>query len=133
MSDIGILAEGNTLQEAFEEGARAALAVMFDLDTIDEVETVEIKAEAPDVELLFVEVLNEVLSIQGVKELALKRIKTTELRENNRFTYKGAAFGEKLNLKKHHVRTEVKGATYSALKHAITGRGTHTLKCILDV
>ncbi len=119
------------------------LDVMFDLSTINEVETRPIQAEAGEVETLFVEVLNEILSIQGRDELALKRLDTTELAKTpSGFSYRGVAYGEAMDLDRHVVKTEVKGATYSALKY-LRGKGgkggegskggTHILQCVLDV
>ncbi|MBI5345432.1 MAG: archease [Deltaproteobacteria bacterium] len=133
ISDIGIKASAPTLQEAFEAGAEAMLNVMFDLGTIDEAGSVPINAEAGDIALLFVEVLNEVLSIQGRDSLALKRLKTREIKDTGAgFAYCGEAFGEGFDPEKHAVKTEVKGATYSGLQYTEAGN-EYTLQCILDV
>ncbi len=134
ISDIGIRAEGDTLAAAFESGVEAVLGVMFELDTIDERLDVPIIARAREADLLFVEVINEVISMQGRDALALKRLKTDELKNtDNGFVYRGTAYGEKLNLDKHGVKTEVKGATYSGLRYNKGEGGTHILECILDV
>ncbi|MBI4949422.1 MAG: archease [Deltaproteobacteria bacterium] len=134
VSDIGIRAEGPDLKSAFSEGVSAMLNVMFDASTIGEGEVREILAEAPEIETLFVEVLNEVLSIQGLDELAFKRIETFEIeRTAGGFRYSGIAFGEKFDRARHGARTEVKGATYSGLKYNHGANGTHALECILDV
>ncbi len=133
ISDVGLRASGTTLEDAFEAGAEGMLAIIFDLDTIDELASVEITARAPEVELLFVEVLNEVVSIQSRDELALKRLETTELsRGPDGFIYRGTAHGEGF-ADKHVVKTEVKGATYSGLYYNNGEKGEHILKCVLDV
>lgn len=133
VSDIGIVASAPTLEAAFEEGVKAALDVMFELPTVNETLGVEITASAPEIDLLFVEVLNEVLSIQGRDELALKRLETGEIRKaGGEYLFKGTAFGERLDLRRHGVKTEVKGATYSGLSYAVE-KGGHTLRCVLDV
>src|SRR3972149_8981512 len=133
ISDIGIRCEAHTLEGAFEEGVRAMLDVMFELETIDETLSVTIQAEAGEIETLFVEVLNEVLSVQGRDELALKRLETGEMKEaGGRFTFMGKAWGEKIDLEKHGVKTEVKGATYSGRKYTLED-GNHVLQCVLDV
>lgn len=133
ISDIGIRASAATLEGAFEQGAEATLNVMFGLDTIDEKVSVEITAEASDIELLFVEVLNEALSLQSRDELALKRLKANEIKSaGGRYRFSGTAYGEPFDREKHEVRTEVKGATYSGLFY-IQEAGEHVLHCILDV
>lgn len=133
-SDIGISAAGADIKEAFESGVEAMLSVMFDLATVSEKQSVEVAAEAPSIELLFVEVLNEVLSLQGRDSLALKRLHAVEIVESvGRCSFKGTAHGEPFDREKHDVRTEVKGATYSGLRHTTGEDGAHTLECILDV
>ncbi len=133
-ADIGIRAEGGTLEEAFESGVEAMLNVMFDLDTIKESMSVSIRAEAADIALLFVEVLNEVLSVQDRDGLALKRLEAEGIRESERgYEFRGLAYGEGFNPERHRVKTEVKAATYSGLDYKRTEEGIHVLQCILDV
>ncbi len=136
ISDVGLRASAETLERAFEEGAAAMLAVIFELDTIDEVTNVGITARARLVELLFVEVLNELLSIQGRDELALKRLETIEIKrtgDGGGFVYRGTAHGEALDRSRHGLKTEVKGATYSELYYNGGEGGEHILKCVIDV
>ncbi|MCR4287367.1 MAG: archease [Deltaproteobacteria bacterium] len=134
ISDVCIRAQGHTLEEAFEAGAEAMLNCMFGLETIEEKNSVEIIAEAGEIDLLFVEVMNEVLSIQGRDGLALKRLKAEEISSaDGRLTFKGAAFGEKFDPEKHAVKTEVKAATYSGLRYSRGEKDNHILECVLDV
>lgn len=134
ISDIGIEASGATLEAAFEAGVEATLNIMFDLDTIEERERVDICAEAPDIELLFVEVLNEVLSLQGLKGLALRRMGGAKImKKEGGFAFTGTACGEGFDPARHGVRTEVKGATYSGLRYNNGEGGVHLLCCVLDV
>ncbi len=134
ISDVCIRAEGRTLEEAFEAGAEAMLNCMFGLETIGEKTSVEIRAEASAIDLLFVEVLNEVLSIQGRDGLALKRLKADHISgEKGRLLFKGFAFGEAFDPEKHAVKTEVKAATYSGLRYSRGEKGSHMLECVLDV
>ncbi|MBI5562956.1 MAG: archease [Deltaproteobacteria bacterium] len=134
VSDVCIRAEGKSLAGAMEAGVEAMLNVMFGLEAIGETVSVAINAEAREPELLFVEVLNEVVSQQGLGELALRRIETHGIKEENgRLIYSGTAYGERFDRARHAVRTEVKGATYSALTYNKGEGGTHVLTCVLDV
>ena len=134
ISDVRIHAQGHTLEEAFEAGAEAMLNCMFGLETIEEKTSVEIIAEAGEIDLLFVEVLNEVLSIQGRDGLALKRLKAEAiLLKDKNLCFKGAVFGEKFAPEKHAVKTEVKAATYSGLRYSRGDKDSHVLECVLDV
>jgi len=136
ISDVCLRAEGATFAEAIENGAEAMFNVSFDLETVTERETVviNIKAGARTPELLFVEVLNECLSLQAIGGLALKRLLTQEIKKlNNGLSYAGTAYGEPFDRDKHTVKTEVKGATYSGLTYNSGADGTHVLTCVLDV
>ena len=134
ISDVCIRAQGRTLEEAFEAGAEAMLNCMFGLESIEEKTSVEITAEAGEIDLLFVEVLNEVLSIQGRDGLALKRLKAEAiLLKGKNLSFKGAVFGERFDPEKHAVKTEVKAATYSGLRYSRGEKDSHILECVLDV
>jgi SHS2 domain-containing protein len=134
LADIGIHAEGSTIEEAFESGAEAMLNVMFDLSTVNVTENITFGVDGPDLPLLFVEVLNETLSIQDRHGLAFKRLTAGEIKKmDNVCRFIGTAYGEPLDLEKHTVKTEVKAATYSGLSYKKVDEGKHVLECILDV
>jgi SHS2 domain-containing protein len=134
LADIGIRAKGATVEEAFVSGAEAVLNIMFDLSTIDITENITFGIDGADLQLLFVEVLNETLSIQDIHGLAFKRLTTGEIKElNDGFRFIGTAYGEPLDLEKHAVKTEVKAATYSGLSYKKGSEGEHVFECILDV
>ena len=61
-ADIGIKGIGDTIEEAFQEGAKAMYNVMVDLGKVEQTEQVEISCEAPAIDSLFVEWLNTLLS-----------------------------------------------------------------------
>src|SRR4030067_1855811 len=94
-ADVGIRATGSTLEEAFEQGAKAMLNVMWDISTIEERQNVAIGSEARDIPELFVEALNEILFKQDVEGLALDRFEVDEIKKvNDRYRLKGTAYGE---------------------------------------
>src|SRR3989337_185138 len=122
-ADVGIRATGSTLEEAFEQGAKAMLNVMWDISTI----------EARDIPELFVEALNEILFKQDVEGLALARFQVNGISMmNGRYRLTGIAYGEPLNFEKHTVKTEVKAATYAGLRYE-EKEGRYMVQCILDV
>ena len=132
-ADVGIRAVGSTLEEAFQEGAKAMLNYMWDISTIEEMQDVSIECEARDIPELFVEALNEILFKQDVNGLAISRFKVEEIKKaDERYKLKGVAFGESLDFDKHTVKTEVKAATYAGLRYE-EKEGQHIVQCILDV
>lgn len=132
-ADVGIRAIGSTLKEAFEQGAKAMLNVMWDISTISERQYVVVECAARDIPELFVEALNEILFKQDVEGLALARFQVNGISMmNGRYRLTGIAYGEPLNFEKHTVKTEVKAATYAGLRYE-EKEGQHIVQCILDV
>ena len=132
-SDVAIRAEGTSAKEALEEGAGAMLNVIFEVKSIRETKEVSLSAEAPEMETLFIEVLNELLSVQDRDALALKRLKAVSIDKTPEgYVFKGIAYGERFRPGETEVKTEVKAATYSALSYRIEGE-RHIFKFVIDV
>lgn len=132
-ADVGIKASGATLEESFEEGAKAMLNVMFDLSLIDEREDFSFEVEAEDIAGLFVEFLNEILYRKDTTGLAFSRAKVNSIeKKTDAYLLHAAVYGELLNIQKHDIKTDVKAATYSGLKF-YKEDNRYILQCILDV
>ena len=132
-ADIVIRGIGNSYEEAFCEAAKAMFSIMVELEDIIPVGEVKVRVEAGNLEELFIAWLNELLSeasLQGVlfSEFEAKIKKNAE----KRFVLEGTARGEATDLKKHRLKTEVKGATYSGLKVA-EENGKFIAQCVVDV
>jgi SHS2 domain-containing protein len=127
-ADVGVRGRGETLEEAFVEGARAMFSVMANLETVQPLETFEVEVSAQDEEALFVEWLNELLSLADLNEVVFCEFKV-KISGNS---LKGQASGEKWDLEKHEPKTEVKAATYSSLL-VKNENGSYVAQCIVDV
>jgi len=130
-ADIGIRGYGNTIEEAFENGAKAMFSVMIDLDEVNPEKNVEIKCEAPDLETLFIEWLNELLTKKDIEEMSFSEFKV-KINKNDLYTLKGVALGERFDQKKHKPKIEVKAATYSGLKIGKKDEKIY-IQCVVDV
>ncbi len=131
-ADMGLRAEGGSIEQAFNSGAEAMLALMFDLSTVNVSIAIAFGASAADIPSLFVEALNEILFIRDAHNLALKRLETKEIKKiEDGSQFIGTVSGEPMS-EKTGITTEVKGATYSGLSY-YTGDGKHVLECVLDV
>ncbi len=128
-ADVGIVGVGASREEAFEQAGLALTAVMVDLETVRSLEAVAVECEAPDLELLFVDWLNAL-----VYEMATRRMVFGQFEvhlDDNRLT--GRAWGERVDLRRHHPAVEIKGATYTELKVAIDQDGDWRAGCVVDV
>jgi SHS2 domain-containing protein len=127
-ADIGVRGRGATLGEALANAGRALTAVVADPASVREVLSVEIACAASDPEVLFFDWLNAL-----VFEMATRRV----LFARYEVKVEGAslaarAFGEPVEVARHHPAVEVKGATWTGLRVAREG-GTWIAECVVDV
>jgi SHS2 domain-containing protein len=128
-ADIGVRGLGPTKAAAFEQAALALTAVITDLDTVQERETVAISCEASDDELLLAAWLNAIVSQMAVRRMLFRRFHV-ELRPGR---LAGMATGERVSPGRHQPAVEVKGATYTAIKVAPTEDGGWLAQTVVDV
>ncbi len=127
-ADVGIRGFGMTLEEAFENAARALYSVMVKIDAVKPLEVRTVTVSAPDSELLLVEWLNALLSLSDVDRMVFSKFDV----KIEGAVLKGFAWGEKLDPGRHEPNVEVKGATYHLLQ--ITKEdGRYTAQCVVDV
>jgi SHS2 domain-containing protein len=131
-ADVGILASGDTLEEAFQEGAKAMFNTMIDIENVDTIQEAEIKCEAEDIAALFIEWLNTLLSEKDIKDMVFSEFKVEIKYKNKTYYLRAKAFGESFDAAKHDIKTEVKAATYAGLKY-YEKNGKHYLQCVLDL
>jgi SHS2 domain-containing protein len=112
-ADIGIIAYGNTKEEAFEVAAEAMFDLICPLDKVEEKERFDIEVDAEDLESLLVTWLNELLYVFDVKRLIFKKFNVTLIGNNQLISH---CFGEKFDPKKHEIIREIKAVTYNLLK-----------------
>ncbi|MCH7761697.1 archease [candidate division TA06 bacterium] len=126
-ADIGIRGFGKTLEEAFENGARAMSSIMVDLETVDPKVTKEIECEADDQEALFVTWLNQIRALLDIDGMVFSKFEVEIV--GNRL--KGWAKGEVLDYQKHGLGEDVKAATYHLLK--VEKNDVYMVQCIIDL
>ncbi len=126
-ADIGIVGRGATMEEAFEDAARATFAVMTDLDAVRPVETVSLELEEADQELALVRWLNLLLGLARERGMVFSRFRLK--RDGARWC--GSASGEPWRAALERG-VEVKGATLTMLEVKKTANGWEA-RCIVDV
>ncbi len=127
-ADIGIRGYGISVEEAFENGARAMFSVMVDITDVNPLERMEVYCDAPDIDYLFVEWLNSLLSVSHLNRMVFSNFEV----EITGDKLKGAALGERMDSDRHRLMTEVKAATYSMLKVGVEDE-MYVAQCIVDV
>jgi tRNA nucleotidyltransferase (CCA-adding enzyme) len=127
-ADVGVQGWGATAAEAFEQAAHALTAVITHAEVKPQV-SVEVRCEASDIELLFVEWLNAIIYEMAVRSMLFGRFAARI--DGGRL--EGILWGEQVDVGRHAPACEAKGATYTALRVAKNLDGTWSAACIVDV
>ena len=112
-ADVGIIAYGANIRQAFTNAARALFSLITELDDVGEFLYRDIELTATDEESLLVEWLNELICLFDTENIVFKRFDITKL---NNTQLKARSYGEKVDSSKHRLKTGVKAATYHMLK-----------------
>ncbi len=112
-ADIGIIAYGTNVGQAFANAAKAMFSLITELDDVDEVLYRDIEVTAPDEESLLVGWLNELIYLFDVENIIFKRFDITRLIN---IQLNARSYGEKIDNSKHKLKTGIKAATYHMLK-----------------
>ncbi len=119
---------GRTLDEAFAEAAVGLMAVICSPQTVEPTEEVRIHCEGDDMELLFVDWLNELIYEMATRRMLFCRFEVAVAGEK----LDGRAWGETADPERHETAVEVKGATYTQLKVARQD-DKWVAQCVVDV
>ena len=125
---IGVRGFGASKAEAFEQAALAMTAVVTDLSAVEPREAIDIRCEAPDDELLLAEFLNVLIYEMATRKMLFSRVSV----RIDGASLSGQAWGERVDVARHHPAVEIKGATYTALRVAHEG-GRWLAQTIVDV
>lgn len=111
-SDIEFLAEGSTLEEVFENSAKAFYDSIVDIDKVSTLETKKISVEGIDLGNLLYNFLEELLYLFDTEMFVGKEIKVDISKRGEKSSLIAQIKGEILDLKKHEPKTEIKAVTY---------------------
>ena len=112
-ADMGLVAHGRTLAEAFANAAYGMFSIIAGLKTVKETESRTLEISEDGYEALLFEWLNSLLYFFDVETLLLKRFDIIYLDKNR---LKAVCYGEKYDSSRHRLQTGVKAATYHMLK-----------------
>jgi SHS2 domain-containing protein len=121
MTDALIEAYGRTLDEAFENSAYGLVNTMFDLSNVSADLEVKIEANGYDLHSLLYDWLEKVMLIVLTDNFILSCFKVKISHANNMddsdaYFLRSKARGERLDLKKHSFKVEVKAVTYHEMQ-----------------
>ena len=126
-ADMGLVAHGRNLSEAFANAAYGLFSIMADLDNVKEKEPIRVELREEDAETLLFEWLNYLLYIFDVEMLLLKRF---DIEHFDSSGLKATCYGEKYDASRHRLKRGIKSATYHMLQ---VDRENNRVQVILDV
>ena len=137
VADIRFIAYGNTLENVFENAAKAMFFVIADIKNIEPKHSFPIEIEAADLENLMVNFLSELLFLFDAEEILfgqidVKEIKIIETDGEKTYVVTAVAAGEPIDNKKQNFKTEVKAVTYNGIRVDKTPDGFET-EVVLDL
>lgn len=111
-ADIGIRVKGGDLKELFKNAALAMFEIMAEAKKkAAEKKELKIKLKADNLDELFINWLNELLSLSAAKELIFPAFKITKLNESSLEAILSGS-----DIKNYRLNSEIKAATYHELK-----------------
>ncbi len=126
-ADIGLIAYGGTLAEAFANAAYGMFSIITDLKAVEETESRQLELHEDDLEALLFGWLNSLIYFFDVEMLLLKRFDISDFGEKR---LKAICYGAKYDPSRHQLKTGVKAATYHMLK---VDKEKNEVRVIFDV
>ena len=122
-SDLAFVARGETLEGAFAAAAEALLAATLDDPaSVEEQERRRLVFDEPDLELLLLRFLNELVYLRDAEELLLHAGRL-RIERNDRARLDAELWGEPIQPERHPLASEVKAVTAHALHVRATPHG----------
>ena len=129
-ADVAFKAFGKDLSELFANAGLAMFEVIIDTKQVKAKVSRKVKAKADDLQALMFNWLNELLVFVDSENLAFSKFDVKVDEKNLSLT--AVCKGEKIDSKRHEVRTAVKAATYHKLE-VKKAKGRWQCQVILDI
>ena len=126
-ADLGLVAYGGTLKEAFANAAYGMFSIIAELGAVEEKVSRRVEVDSDDTESLLFEWLNSLIYYFDVETLLFKKFDIIEFGEGN---LKADCYGEEYDPKRHRLKTGIKSATYHMLE---VDREKNRVQVIFDV
>jgi SHS2 domain-containing protein len=122
-SDLAFEARGETLEALFAAAATALLAAtLANPEDVDAREHETVQLSEPDVELLLLRFLNELIFLRDARGLLL-RAGALRIESNGEARLEGELVGERIDRERHRLEADVKAATAHGLRLERSGAG----------
>ena len=128
-ADVGVKAFGKNLSEAFQNIAKGMFDIITDNSEIESVGQYDLVLEAPDLEQLLVDWLSELLYLNSARNQVFGFFIVDLDEKNKKLTAK--IFGDKFDLSKHKIGSEIKAVTYHMLE--VRNKRPYHVQVLFDI
>ncbi len=115
-ADVAIEATGKTLEKAFAEAAVAMFEVQTDTKKIKPAISKEIRIKSEDKKSLLFDWLSRLIYLRDVEKMFFSKFDVKIKEVEGKFRLAAKAFGEKIDSKRHTLKVEVKGVSYTLME-----------------
>ena len=129
-TDAFIEVKAKTLEEAFSVAGKSVVETIIDLKNIQEIEEKNINVEGRDLLNLLYNWLEEIVTITITDGFAIRNF-SVNIKKNKEYQIVSKVAGEKLDLKKHNFKVEIKSPTFHLME--INENDEITMRYLLDL
>ena len=130
-SDAYLEAWGSSLEEAFENAAKALFDTMVELEKVEAVREDSFEVEGEDLESLLYNWLESLLIEFDSRGMVYGEFDVRIERRDGGFRLSARARGERFDLEKHGYKVGVKAVTYHLMK--VEADDTYRMRFLLDI
>lgn len=114
-TDAFIEVKAKTMEEAFLVAGKSVVETIIDSKNIQEIEEKDIKVVGENIHNLLYNWLEEIVTITITDGFAIKNF-SVNIKKNKEYQIISKISGEKLNLKKHNYKIEIKSPTFHLME-----------------
>ena len=129
-TDAFIEVKAKNLEEAFSVAGKSVVETIIDLENIQEIEEKSIKVRGRNLLNLLYNWLEEIVTITITDGFAIKKF-SVNIKKNTEYEIVSKVSGEKLDLKKHNFKIEIKSPTFHLME--IKENDEITMQYLLDL
>ena len=126
-ADVGLIAYGETLAEAFANAACGMFSIITETDSVAETESRRVEVKEDDMEGLLFTWLNSLIYYLDVEMILFRRFDIIVFEEGR---LQAVCYGEKYDPSRHQLKSGVKSATYHMLE---VNREKNQVRVIFDI
>ncbi len=129
-TDAFIEVTAANLEEAFVRAGESVVDTTLDQELVDEKEERTLTVTGDDLDFLLFNWLEEIIYQLITEGFAIHRF-SLNISKNSEYILTAKAFGEEIDLKKHHFKVEIKAPTFHLME--IKQNGEVTMRFLLDL